>query len=151
MFKCWCQIFKKCPSPTFFLFCFKSARLLPSLSVKMGKQESEICQLFNKILVRKKNCNYQKAGFWGGGCWAGGSMHLLLASKEKPQTCVLLHWGASTSGAGAHPSAKQISFLQRFHSHSRFHSHRDGVCQTCISRTRNQIPQQFQSVPGISS
>lgn len=33
-------------------------------------------------------------------------MHLLLASNEKPQTWALLHWGASTSGAGAHPSAK---------------------------------------------
>lgn len=64
MFKCWCQIFKKCPSPTFFLFCFKSARLLPSLSVKMGKQESEICQLFNKILVRKKkNASTRKLAF----------------------------------------------------------------------------------------
>lgn len=86
MFKCWCQIFKKCPSPTFFLFCFKSARLLPSLSVKMGKQESEICQLFNKMLVRKKK-KMQVPESWLLGRWLlGRGKYALVASKQREAT-----------------------------------------------------------------
>lgn len=115
MFKCWCQIFKKCPSPTFFLFCFKSARLLPSLSVKMGKQESEICQLFNKMLVRKKkNASTRKLAFGE-----------VVAEQGEVCTCCQQatrshRLGCSCIGVLPHQGLEHTPVLSRFHSYRDF-------------------------------